>query len=73
MRAARSVMFNVRELLPKSGGLKVLRRPRILLLGSARMSLGLLQPGVDRLFGEEHVGVFPAALPVHCESFEHGM
>ena len=69
-------MFNVREMLPKSGGLKVLRRPRILLLGSAPTSLGLLKLVVNRLFGEEHVGVFPAALPVllvHCQSFEHGM
>ena len=53
-------MFNVRQMLPKRGGLKVLCRPRILFLGSARASLGLRKPGVDRLFGEEHVGVFPA-------------
>ena len=29
-----------------------------------------MKPGVDRLFGEEHVGVFPGALPVllvHCQ------
>ena len=49
-------MFNVREMLPKSGGLKVLRRPRILLLGFARTSLGLLKSGVDHRFGEEQVG-----------------
>ena len=60
-RDSRSVTFNVREMLPKSGGLKVLRRPRILLLGCARMSLGFLKPSVDRLFGEEPVGDFPAA------------
>ena len=69
-------MFNVRELLRKSGGLKVLRKSRILLLGSARTSRGLLKPGVDRLFGEEHAVFFPTALPallVHCESFDHGM
>ena len=56
-------MFNLREMLPKIRGRKV-RRPRILFLGSARTSLGLLKPGVDRLFSEEHIGVFPAALPV---------
>ena len=49
-------MCNVRGMLPTSGVLKVLRRPRILLLGSARTSLGLLNSGVDHLFGEEHVG-----------------
>ena len=56
-------MFNVREMFPKRRGLKVLRRPRLLLLGSARTSLGLLKPGVDRLFSEEYVGVFLAAWP----------
>ena len=70
-------MFNVCAMLPKSGGLKILRKPRILLLGSARTSFGLLKPGVDRLFGEEHIGISPllcpAALPVllvHCQSFD---
>ena len=59
-RTSSSVMFNVREMLLKSGGLKVLRRPRILLLGSACTLLGSLsRPGVDRLFGRRTRWSFP--------------
>ena len=44
------------------GAQKVLHRPRILLLRIAGSSLGLCQPGIFRLFGEEDAGDFPEAM-----------